>query len=325
MSAARLFGILVFGAAIASAVPIVDPFYAASYSLVNLGTPPGVPGSLGGLTLQSNNNLFIGGAANGGSGAVYSIGVTRAAGDNSINGFVGSGALVSTAAGLGSGGIDGGLAFGPGGVLFYTSYPDNSIGQIKPGSATPDKQIALSGLGLGSSVGTLNFIPAGFGGAGRMIVGSYGSGNWYSFALSPDGSGTFDLTSMITGPNTGGGPEGIIYVPIGSSLFANPSVLVSEYSVGVVASYEVDANGFPIPATRRVFISGLGGAEGAFLDALTGDFLFSTFGSGNEVIRVDGFAAAPPPGVPEPASISFVVLGLGAFALLYRRRTASAR
>jgi hypothetical protein len=39
------------------------------------------------------------------------------------------------------------------------------------------------------------------------------------------------------------------------------------------------------------FIKGLSGAEGAFIDPLTGDFLFSTFGSSNQVIRVSGFIA----------------------------------
>jgi len=33
-------------------------------------------------------------------------------------------------------------------------------------------------------------------------------------------------------------------------------------------------NGDPIVATRRLFVSGLDGAEGAYLDPLTGDYLF---------------------------------------------------
>ena len=39
----------------------------------------------------------------------------------------------------------------------------------------------------------------------------------------------------------------------------------------------------------------LDGAEGAFLDPVTGDSLFSTFGGGNRVIVVRGFAAADHP------------------------------
>jgi hypothetical protein len=50
-----------------------------------------------------------------------------------------------------------------------------------------------------------------------------------------------------------------------------------------------------------VFISGLDGAEGALLDPVTGDFLFSTFGGGSRVIAVRGFAA-PPPQLPAPVA-----------------------
>jgi len=47
-----------------------------------------------------------------------------------------------------------------------------------------------------------------------------------------------------------------------------------------------------MPGSRRTFIAGLDGAEGAALDPLTGDFLFSTCGCGsgaNRVIAVRGF------------------------------------
>jgi hypothetical protein len=73
-------------------------------------------------------------------------------------------------------------------------------------------------------------------------------------------------------------------------------MLVSEWSDDEVAAYQLDANGNPVPATRVSFITGLYGAEGAAIDPLTGDFLFSTFGGGDRVIVVQGFAA---PGVDE--------------------------
>jgi hypothetical protein len=53
------------------------------------------------------------------------------------------------------------------------------------------------------------------------------------------------------------------------------------------------------PATPSIFISGLTGAEGAVIDPLTGDFLFSTFGAANHVIVVRGFAPPPTP-TPTP-------------------------
>ena len=38
---------------------------------------------------------------------------------------------------------------------------------------------------------------------------------------------------------------------------------------------------------------GLTGAEGAFLDPLSGDFLFTTFGGGNRLIAIRGFTPNP--------------------------------
>jgi hypothetical protein len=45
-----------------------------------------------------------------------------------------------------------------------------------------------------------------------------------------------------------------------------------------------------IPSTARVMVQGLSGAEGALIDPVTGDFLFSTFGGNNTVVRISGFA-----------------------------------
>ena len=69
-------------------------------------------------------------------------------------------------------------------------------------------------------------------------------------------------------------------------------MLVSEFDAGEVAAYEIDANGDPVVDTRRTFVDGLTVAEGALLDPLTGDFLFSTFGGGDRIIAIRGFAAA---------------------------------
>ena len=92
-----------------------------------------------------------------------------------------------------------------------------------------------------------------------------------------------------------GGPEGVVYVPAGSPSFSDfQNVLVSEFSGGSIAVYQIDAGGNPIPNTRADFMTGLGGAEGGVVDPLTGDFLFSTFGGGDRVIVVSGFA--PPCG-----------------------------
>ena len=157
----------------------------------------------------------------------------------------------------------------------------------------------------------------------RFPVGP--AGQFYDVILAADGSGTYDLTSAALQTTLPGGPEGFIYVPLGSSLFTSQSMLVSEYSAGNVASYTIDGNGNPILASRQDFITGLTGAEGAAIDPLTGDFFFSTFGGGSQVIEVQGFVAPTTPGVPEPSTWSLMaagLAGLGAFGGLRRRAAA---
>lgn len=291
----------------------VDPFYAGAYTATSLGSVPGVPTNYGGLTLKAGdpNTLLIGGSANNAAGKLYAIGVTRDV-NNHIIGFSGTASFYADAAYN-----DGGVQYGPGGVLFLTRWPVNEIGQTKPGSASTDKIVALSPLGVADSVGGLAFVPAGVPGAGQLKLVSWSGGEWYTATYAADGLGTYDITSAAYELTIGGGPEGIAYVPIGSPLFANPSLLISEFSAGKVATYEIDANGNPVLATRRDFITDLTGAEGAFIDPLTGDFLFSTFGGGNQVVVVQGFVAPPP--VPTPATFLLFGSGLAALIGLNRR------
>jgi hypothetical protein len=263
----------------------VAPAFASNYTLFNLGSVPGVPTNYGGLTLDVNDPdvLLIGGAANGGSGAVYRIAVDRNdCGD--VAGFFGSAVLSSP-----SPNIDGGLAFGPGGVLFSTGYPSNVVHQTLPGSSIVNRTIALTPLGVASSTGTLAFAPN-----GDLKIASYNASTWYSAQVVLAQDGTYDIVNVQQRAQLVGGPEGIAYVPAGSFLFPNPSVLISEYSSAAITAYEVDANWDPIPSTRRVFATGIGGAEGAFVDPTTGNFLFSTFGGGNRVLSIRGFAIQTP-------------------------------
>lgn len=287
----------------AAGAQTIQPPYNASYTLTDLGTVPGLPTPYGGLAfLPSNPNVIvIGGLANNATGNLYTIGVVRDA-QNHITGFTGSATFFSEGHFN-----DGGVVFGPGGVLFYTRYPVNEIGQIEPGSAVIDRIIGLSALGMSSSVGALNFVPAGFPGAGQLKLVVFNDGNWYTASYAPDGAGTYDITSPVLNTTIPGGPEGFIYVPIGSPIFpSGTSMLVSEYSANVVSTYQTDANGNPIVATRAEFITGLTGAEGAVIDPLTGDFLFSTFGTSNRVIAVRGFGIPPTPtftpGVGQPTA-----------------------
>lgn len=271
----------------------VAPEFADAYTVVNIGTPAGVPANFGGLTIRADdpNTLYLGGAANGPLAMIYMVPLTRDA-EGRIVGF-GCGSAVAgfSAPGL-TGGHDGGLEFGPGGVLFYTTFNDNCLGQIKPGSAGPDRLIQLSTLGVATSTGSLRFVPPGFPGAGRLKIVSYSASLWYDTTVVPQRDGTYSLGPISAGIPIGGGPEGVVYIAAGNPGFATNSVLVSQYAAGRVVAFEVNANGDPIPATERQFVTGLSGAEGATIDPITGDFLFSTFGGGNRVIAVRGFQSA---------------------------------
>ena len=284
--------------------------FAADYSVVDLGSPVGVPFNLGGITFLDDDTVLIGGSANNAAGGIYAAQVSRDPLTGTITNFINDATLFAQGPE-----IDGGLAFGPGGVLFYTGFSENLLVQIAPGDTAPTKIIdldtdpATAGL-VANSVGTLQFVPAGFGGAGSLKIASFNGNEMYTLTLAPDGSGTFDVTGVVNPVPLPGGPEGLVYIDDANAGFAADSLLVSEFSGGSVGAYEIDANGDPIDGTRRDFLTGLSGAEGAAIDPVTGDFLFSTFGSGNRVLVVTGFV------IPEPTSLAV----LAAPALLLRRR-----
>ncbi len=289
---------------------VIAPAFAGNYSFTDLGPAPGVPGLICGLTLKAGdpNTLLLGGAGDSPAGAIYQIGVTRGAG-NHITGFSGAAAPFSTAPN-----IDGGLAYGPNNVLFYTAFPVNTLGQIKPGSSAPDKLIDLTPLGVASSTGPVAFVPAGFPGAGGIRIASFNGGGFYSATLTPDGTGTFGLSAMTLLTTTVNGPDGMVYVPSAAPVFAGPSVLISEQQslANRISAYGLDAGGVPIPGSRQNFMTGLASA-GASLDPLTGDFLFSTF-------QPDHVLVVAPSAVPEPSGLLLAGSAAGGLLALRRRR-----
>ena len=168
----------------------------------------------------------------------------------------------------------------------------NHLGQI----LTNNSYITtlLTDFGIYSSVGSIVLVPAGYPGAGNMIIASYNGGILYHVPFTIDASGQYILSNILSEVSvyeTADGPEGIAYIPTGSAGFPNPSLVISSYGSGKVVAYEVGEYGLPIPSTAREMVTGLTGAEGALIDPVTGDFLFSTFGGGDKVIRITGFVA----------------------------------
>ncbi|MDO8615483.1 MAG: hypothetical protein Q7T33_07060 [Dehalococcoidia bacterium] len=294
--ALTVVGFLTSPVQVRAAIVIEAPF-SPTYTLSDLGSVPGVPTSYGGMTFKfdDSNTLLIGGDANAAGGHLYSAGVVRGAG-NHITGFSGSASIFADAANN-----DGGVSYGPGNVLFLARWPNNEIGQTKAGSTITDKVVALGPLGVASSPGGVNFVPPGFPGAGQLKFATYSDSRWYSAAYTADGSGTYNITSATMEVALQGGLEGFTFVPPGSAVFPANSTLQAEYSAGVISTYQLDSNGDPLPATRQEFITGLTGAEGAAIDPVTGDFLFSTFGGGDRIIVVQGFEP-PPTGSPSPSA-----------------------
>ncbi|TXS92153.1 tandem-95 repeat protein [Parahaliea maris] len=270
---------------LSAAITIQAPFN-NTYSAVELGAINGLPQRYGGLTFKPGdpNTILIGGQANDAAGRFYEVPLIRDPVSRKITGF---GTPVATGFGANN---DGGVAYHPSGILLYSRYSNNEIGMVARGSHTQDRSVALSTIGVAASPGALTFVPADLNGGGRLKAMSYSGARFYDIEYENDGNGTFRLTAATQTATLTGGPEGMIYLPQGSPEFgATQTLLVTEYGNNAIAAYQIDAGGNPISSTRRVFLSGLTGGEGAAIDPVTGDFLFSTFGNPNQVVRVEGF------------------------------------
>lgn len=274
----------------AAANILLAPEFAADYECYDLGTLPSIPVNWGGLTVQIDDpyTLLIGGSANTAAGKLYGVEITRDV-DCHVTGWAGSPIGEFTEAAYN----DGGVTYGPDDVLFLARWPNNQLGQQELGSVTTDKVIDLGPLAVTSSPGGLNFVPPGFAGEGQLKLVAWPGGQWYSIVLVADGMGTFDIVSATYETTIQGGPEGFVHIGSQNPGFVVDGLLVSEWSAGNLAAYDADDNGDPVVATRRPFVTGLTGAEGAFLDPYSGDFLFTTFGGGNRLIAIRGFTPNP--------------------------------
>jgi hypothetical protein len=268
---------------------LTPEFVTAGYTLTDLGSVDQLPSRYGGLTIRPDqpNTLYIGGYANEGQGNLYTVPLVRDAVSHHITGFGGSAVLYAAAPNN-----DGGIFFAPNGTLLFTRFSMNHLGQILPDNTYVST--SLTEYGIASSVGSVILVPSGYPGAGNLIIASYNGAILYNVPYTIDGAGLYVLgnkTAEVSVNGIANGPEGIAYIPAGSLAFPNLSMAISSYGDGTVMVFEVGADGLPVASSARQMVTGLTGAEGALIDPVTGDFLFSTFGGGDKVIRISGFEA----------------------------------
>ena len=97
-------------------------------------------------------------------------------------------------------------------------------------------------------LGTGTIIPAGFAGAGRMILGEYYWGYFYTAPYTANQDGTYTIGNVTQECSSGDGPEGIVYVNPANPFFSTPSILVS------FENKESNHLGMPLPAGKlRVY------------------------------------------------------------------------
>jgi hypothetical protein len=278
----------------------ISPAYSTWYTVTDLGPIPGLPNQAGGMTFLAGdaNTLLVAANSQFSSGLIDSIGVVRDAGGH-ITGFSGSATTFASAPYIGDS-----LVYGPGGILFYTDQFDHALGEIKPGSTSPDK-LATFPFSVALEEGGVGFAPAGFAGAGSLIV-SNGHGQFCAPTMTADGLGTYNVATCTAGENIGGFAAGFAWVPSGSPGFSSPSMLVAgSPASALVGVFALDANGLPLPGTDRLVTLDVG-PLGATFDPLTNDFFFvKNNGIQWDVFEVQGFAAPQQPGsVPEPATLA---------------------
>lgn len=274
---------------------VLAPEFAEFYKTYELGQVPGIPtdSRLGGCVISNEdpNLLLVAGDSEAASGKVWAIAVVRGNCDH-IVGFKGVAHVVADTPY-----VDANLALVESGLMFYTAWPVNQIGQLLPGQMAPAVTTDMAALGVENSVSGLGFVPPGFADAGGMRTITWGGGKWYHLDRTANGN-TFTLSNAQLITSLQYGPGGFAYVPDGSPGFEVDHLIVSEWSAGTVGVYRVDDQGDPLPASRKDFYLDFPSPWGAYFEPLTGDFMFLTWGAGQDRIYiVQGFE--PPPPIPQ--------------------------
>lgn len=275
------------------------PPFDALYSVYDLGPVPGVPNPLGGAAIKAGDpsKLLIAGASERPEGAIYEIGVTRDACGHII-GWAGTAQQVAATPY-----VDANLVYVRSDLLVYSEWPQFNLSQLPAGATAPARTTDLRTVGLPSTgdqgPGGVGLVPPGLAAAGQLRLVTWPVGAWVHATTAPAGN-LLDVTAVtqtVTLPNN---PGGFAYVPAGSPGFAAQSIIVAEWRQSGqaddrVAVYEADAQGDPIVATRREFMSAFPRPWGAYFEPVTGDYLFLSWGLGTDrVYVVQGFVPPPP-------------------------------
>ncbi len=273
--------------------------YAMYYSVYDLGAPPGVPDPLGGSTILASDSstLLIAGGSENSTGAIYQLGVTRDT-CHHIIGFSGTASVYATTPY-----VDANLVYDNTQLLLYSEWPEYTLAQLAGTATTPSRETDLRTLGMPSSgdegPGGVGFVPPGLGAVGQLRLVTWPAGRWYHVATSPD-AGELAVSAITQTVTLANNPGGFAYVPAGSPGFTQQAVIVAEWSTSGptddrVAVYDADDSGDPIIATRREFFSKFPRPWGAYFEPVTGDYLFLSWGTGDDhVYIVQGFVPPPP-------------------------------
>jgi hypothetical protein len=273
--------------------------YAPHYTVYDLGPVPGVPNPLGGATVHitDDDTLLIGGNSENGSGAIYEIGVTRN-GCGHITGWNGT-ATQHAATPY----VDANLVYVNSQLMLYTQWPMATLSQLPVGASASARDTDLRTVGLpsgDSGPGGLGIVPPGLAGAGGLRMVTWPGGYWLHVDTTPD-NGLLGITGVTQTATIANNPGGFAYVPAGSPGFTQQAIIVAEWvatdpSQDRVAVYDADAQGDPIVATRREFMTRFPRPWGAYFEPLTGDYLFLSWGAAgtDRVYVVQGFAPPPP-------------------------------
>jgi hypothetical protein len=278
---------------------VIAPPYDMHYTAYDLGAPPGIPNPLGGsaVLVTDDNTLLIAGESERATGAIYAIGVTRDSCGH-ITGFSGTAQAVAQTPY-----VDANLVYHSPALMLYTEWPQFVLSQLPAGATAPARQTDLIALGMPSAddqgPGGLGIVPPGLAGAGGLRLVTWPRGRWFHVDVSPDGGllAIDGISTPVTVPNE---PGGFAYVPAGSPGFTQQAVIVAEWRIGDpsldrVVVYDVDAQGDPVVASRREFFSSFPRPWGAYFEPVTGDYLFLSWGTGQDhVYVVQGFVPPPP-------------------------------